>query len=156
MKLFIQIRDGQPFEHPIFEDNFREAFPDIDLENLPPAFAEFERIPMPQIGLFEAAELNYGWDGAIVKDVWVVRQMTPAEKAQRTSSMAAEINASVGSHKSFVQEQIDSTSGDVQAAWLAHLNDLNAWVLIDVENPNLPPMPFNSVTDPGTEPHVIG
>ena len=31
MRLFIQIRDGQPFEHPIIEDNFREAFPDIDI-----------------------------------------------------------------------------------------------------------------------------
>lgn len=156
MRLFIRLVDGQPFEHPIFEDNFKDAFPDIDLDNLPPEFAEFQRIPMPQIGLFEAAELTYGWDGAIVKDVWVVRPMTVKEREQRTASMATEMNASVASHKSFVQERIDSTTGDVQAAWIAHLNELNAWVLIDVEQPNFPPMPFHLLTDPGTEPNVIG
>ena len=44
MELFIQIRDGLPFGHPIYGDNFRQAFPDVDLENLPPEFARFERI----------------------------------------------------------------------------------------------------------------
>ena len=41
MELFIQIRNGQPFEHPIFGDNFRQAFPDVDVDNLPPEFARF-------------------------------------------------------------------------------------------------------------------
>lgn len=156
MRLFIRIVDGQPFEHPIFEDNFREAFPSIDIDNLPPEFAEFQRIAMPTIGLFEAAELTYGWDGGLVKDCWFVRSMMPEERAQRTASMAAEFNASVATHKIFVQERIDSTTGDVQAAWVAHLADLNAWVLTDVENPNFPPMPFISVGDPGGSPNVIG
>ena len=41
MELFIRIKDGEPFEHPIFGDNFRAAFPDIDSDNLPPDFVRF-------------------------------------------------------------------------------------------------------------------
>jgi hypothetical protein len=51
MNLYIQIRDDQPFEHPIFEDNFIQAFPDKDINNLPPEFAKFRRIPIEQCGL---------------------------------------------------------------------------------------------------------
>ena len=39
LELYIQIRNGQPHEHPIFADNFRQAFPDVDTENLPDTFA---------------------------------------------------------------------------------------------------------------------
>jgi hypothetical protein len=51
MNLYIQIKDGQPFEHPIFEDNFIEAFPDVDINNLPFGFAKFRRIPVEDCGL---------------------------------------------------------------------------------------------------------
>jgi len=53
MELFIQIKNGQPHEHPIFGDNFREAFPEVDTENLPPEFARFTRHPQPPIGVYE-------------------------------------------------------------------------------------------------------
>jgi hypothetical protein len=51
MNLYVQIKDGQPFEHPIFEDNFIEVFPDVDINNLPPEFARFKRIPVEDCGL---------------------------------------------------------------------------------------------------------
>jgi hypothetical protein len=60
MELYIQIRNGQPFEHPILGDNFRQAFPKIDVSNLPPEFAKFERILQnvtPEV--FEVAEIRY-------------------------------------------------------------------------------------------------
>jgi hypothetical protein len=84
IELYIQIRNGQPFEHPIFGDNFRQAFPHIDVEDLPPEFAKFERIPQnvtPEI--FEVAEIRYDWFDGIVKDVWSVRPMTDTEKAEK-------------------------------------------------------------------------
>ena len=59
MELFIRIVDGAPFEHPIMGDNFREAFPHIDTENLPPEFARFVRVAMPTIGVYEVYEI-YG------------------------------------------------------------------------------------------------
>ena len=44
MELFIRVKDGQAFEHPILGDNFRQAFPNINVNNLPSEFARFERI----------------------------------------------------------------------------------------------------------------
>ena len=44
MELFIRLVNGEPFEHPIMGDNFREAFPHIDTDNLPSEFARFLRV----------------------------------------------------------------------------------------------------------------
>lgn len=80
MNLFIQVRDGKPFEHPIEEWNFVEAFPGVDLNNLPPSFARFVRVEQPVPAVYEVVEgVSYEWDGPVVKDVWHVRQMTPDE-----------------------------------------------------------------------------
>jgi hypothetical protein len=54
MECFIQIdENGQAKEHPIVGDNFRQAFPHIDVNNLPSNFARFERVPSPRPGVYE-------------------------------------------------------------------------------------------------------
>lgn len=86
MELFIQIRNGQPFEHPIFGDNFRQAFPHIDVDNLPPEFAKFERVERPILGAYQAMiqnEPTYELVDGIWKDVWHVRDMTAEEIAAK-------------------------------------------------------------------------
>jgi hypothetical protein len=81
MELFIRIVDGQPFEHPIFADNFAQAFPDVDVNNLPPEFARFERVDCPNnIGVYQTCNLSYQWVDGVVKDVWDTREMTASEK----------------------------------------------------------------------------
>lgn len=81
MNLYIQIKDGKPFEHPIFEDNFQQAFPDVDLNNLPSWVARFERIEPPVLSTYEIYEgVTYKFDGNVVKDVHHVRTMTSEEK----------------------------------------------------------------------------
>jgi hypothetical protein len=90
MELFIQIRDGQPYKNPIFIDNFRDAFPGVDVNNLPPEFAKFERVPQNVTpGPLEVAEVSYQWFDTIVKDVWFVRPMTDQEKAEKISEYQA-------------------------------------------------------------------
>ena len=79
MELYIRIKDGQPFEHPIFGDNFRAVFPNIDTDNLPPEFARFERIAPPALNVYEVNEVTYAWVDGVVKDVHSVRQMTNEE-----------------------------------------------------------------------------
>ena len=82
LELYIQIRDGQPHEHPIFADNFRAAFPDVDTENLPNTFAKFVRVDQPAIGDYEVYEgVTYQWVDGVVKDVHSVRPMTDEERA---------------------------------------------------------------------------
>ncbi len=81
MELFIRLKNGQPFEHPILRDNFESAFPDVDLNNLPEWAARFTRLDIPSIGVYQVYEgVSYEWDGANVTDVHHVREMTNEEK----------------------------------------------------------------------------
>jgi hypothetical protein len=90
MQLYIRIVNGQPFEHPIFDDNFRQAFPNVDTNNLPSEFAKFERIEQPSVGAYEVYEgATYEWIDGIVKDVHHIRLMTDAEKTQKISQVMA-------------------------------------------------------------------
>ena len=88
MNLYIQIKDGQPFQHPLREQNLVRAFPGIDLENLPPEFSRFVRVPQPALGDFEVCEgSSYGWVGDVVCDVWYIRPMTEDEKTAKLQEM---------------------------------------------------------------------
>ena len=88
MELYIRIKDGQPFEHPILGDNFREAFPQIDPENLPPEFARFDRIAPPDVGVYEVYQgVTYEWDNGRVKDFHHVRQLTEQEKTDKQNAV---------------------------------------------------------------------
>ena len=90
MELFIQIRDGLPFGHPIYGDNFRQAFPDVDLENLPPEFARFERIEAPTLTPYEVYEgVTYELDNGVYKDMHHTRPMTDAEMSAKIDEAKA-------------------------------------------------------------------
>lgn len=83
MKLFIRIIDGKPFEHPILQENFCQAFPEVDIENLPINFAEFIRVETPFIDKFQVYEgVTYekDEDAYIWRDVHHVREMNEEEK----------------------------------------------------------------------------
>ena len=88
MKLYIKIKNNQPFEHPIIESNLLDAFPDIDVKNLPENFASFERVAIPELKIDEVFEdTTYEWDNGIVKDVHHVRPMTDEEKFEKQSNI---------------------------------------------------------------------
>lgn len=78
MRLYIRIKDGQLFEHPILESNFTQAFPSVDVNNLPPEFAKFVRVPKPapdEGKQVVSAECRYEWVGDFVQDVWYLEQV---------------------------------------------------------------------------------
>jgi len=84
MKLYIKVQDGNPVEHPILEDNFKQAFPDIDTENLPDNFAPFERVTPPTLSVYQVQDsINYELIDGVYKDVYVVRNMTEDEKTTK-------------------------------------------------------------------------
>lgn len=90
MELFIQIRNGQPFEHPIFGGNFRQAFPNIDPDNLPESFARFVRVEAPVVGVYEVYEgVTYEWQNGLVTDVHHVRAMTVEETIAKQDAAKA-------------------------------------------------------------------
>lgn len=82
MRLFIQIENGQPIQHPIMEKNLLQAFPGTDIENLPERFANFVRVPQPILPpyyIFDPSNSIYEWHNGYVKDVWSFRPMTEKE-----------------------------------------------------------------------------
>jgi L-rhamnose isomerase len=91
LELYIQIRDGQPFEHPIFADNFKMAFPDVNINDLPAdRFAKFIRVEAPVPDTYEVYEgVTYQWVDGVVKDVHSVRPMTDEERAAKDVEIAA-------------------------------------------------------------------
>lgn len=164
MELFIQIRDGMPYQHPILGSNFREAFPHIDVNNLPPEFARFERIACPnEAGKFQVDEVSYQWDNGIVKDVWIVREMTEQEKQVEIEKITEYVLKSIEQFKTFAQAEINNAqTEEIKQLWIEHLDALNAWVLIDPLNPKFPPIPameddetVYTINDSGVVPNVI-
>ncbi len=90
MELYIRIKDGQPFEHPILEDNFRQAFPEIDTNNLPFNFARFTRVPEPVMGPYQVCDgCTYEWVAGVVTDLHHVRDMTEEEKTIKQNETKA-------------------------------------------------------------------
>lgn len=105
-RLFIQIKDGDPYEHPISEDNFRQAFPQIDVNDLPPEFAEFERVDVPVINVYEIYQgATYEWQDNKVKDVHHVRSMTDQEKLDLQNEIKERWKRDVGFFSWVFQEE---------------------------------------------------
>ena len=170
MELFIQIKDGQPFEHPILRDNFCQAYPHVDINNLPPEFARFERVLRPSPKTFEvvAESSTYAWVDGVVKDVWAIRSMTAQEELEKRTELTVRITNYLADRKVFAQEQIDlAVTDEAKQTWQGYLTQLNSYVLTEVsEDPNeigLPPPPriledgtVVTTAMSGSTPNVIG
>lgn len=77
MKMYILLKNGEPFLHPILESNFLENFQYLGNQE----YVEFKRNPVPQISRFEVFErTDYRWNGNVVEDVHIIRPMTAEEK----------------------------------------------------------------------------
>ena len=91
MKLYIQIENGQPINHPAFADNLTQAF-----GHIPNTWEPFYRIERPALGVYEVLEaeepvyqkVNGDWS-----DVWAIRPMTTEEKTAKQQAVIAAFNA---------------------------------------------------------------
>jgi hypothetical protein len=91
MELYIQIVNGQPFQHPIMGDNFRQAFPDVDVNNLPSKFAKFVRVELSTLGVYDLhVGSTYEWQGGVVTDAHQVRAMTAEEITAKQNTVKAD------------------------------------------------------------------
>jgi len=163
--LFIQIRDGQPFEHPILGSNLRQARPDIDTNNLPSEFANFIRKPYPTLGLYEVLEAPdpvYQWIDGVVQDVWLIRPMNDAERAVKD----AELNAIVENHREFVISDMNkklALANDAGKPIIqAYIDQVTSYVVPDITKPKFPPQPrvdsegnVSTINSSGSAPNVI-
>jgi hypothetical protein len=148
LELYIQIRDGQPFEHPIFADNFKMAFPDVNINELPAdQFAKFIRVDAPVPDTYEVYEgVTYQWVDDIVKDVHSVRPMTNEERAAKDVELAELATQNANALHQIRMERCQTTADETEDAtqkqlWLDCLAAHQEWVLESV-NPITPAFPL--------------
>ena len=91
MNLYIETENGQPKNHPAFEDNLLEAFGAI-----PEHWEAFVRVERPSsLGLYEVfddPEVTYEKIDGVWKDVWRIRNMTDEEKSAKQQAARASFN----------------------------------------------------------------
>ena len=146
LELYIQIRDGEPHEHPIFADNFKLAFPDVNVNELPAdQFAKFIRVDAPVPDTYEVYEgVTYQWVDGVVKDVHSVRAMTDEERAAKTVELEAAANQLNLTRIAICDDMI--SKGDAVDLWQAAKDAHEAWVLESVD-PITPAFPRFPVKD---------
>lgn len=147
MNLYIQIQDGKPWQHPLLEDNVLQAWPGIDLNNLPANLARFRRHQQPgsdvlPVGNFQVPVCSYelASDGAY-EDTWTVREMDADERRITTKARTKSVAADLLALKELAADRISTTTGDVQTAWqncLTLLNSLDTSDPFNVAWPTLP------------------
>lgn len=150
LELYIQIRDGQPHAHPIFADNFRAAFPDVDTENLPDTFAKFIRVDQPAPDTYEVYEgVGYQWVDGVVKDVHSVRAMTDEERVVKTAQLEAAANQAKLARIGIINDKLTTETDEAaRTLWLECLTAYETWVLESV-NPITPAFPRFPIKDEG-------
>jgi len=90
MALYIETENGQPKNHPAFEDNLMQAFGQI-----PAHWELFERVERPALNVYEtmdSEEPSYQKVNNVWKDVWSVRPMTAAEKTAKQQEAITNFN----------------------------------------------------------------
>jgi len=115
MNLYIETNNGQPVNHPAFEDNLLQAFGSV-----PSHWEPFTRVERPVPGVYQvldSEEPTYQKVNGIWTDVWALRDMTDAEKTAKQQA--------------------------VQAAWAALPNNSNfsAWTFDATTCAYIPPTP---------------
>jgi hypothetical protein len=153
LELYIQIRDGQPHEHPIFADNFKMAFPEVNINDLPAdQFAKFIRVDAPVPDTYEVYEgVAYQWVDGVVKDVHSVRPMTDEERAAKDVELAERATQAANTLHQIRMERCQTTADETEDAtqkqlWLDCLAAHQAWVLESV-NPITPAFPRFPIKD---------
>ena len=85
MALFIQIQDGQPVNHPVYDWNLIQAYGQI-----PQGWQMFERVERPTTSVYqvlENTESTYQQVNNIWTDVWLIRNMTEEEKIAKQQTV---------------------------------------------------------------------
>lgn len=91
MSLYIETKNGQPVNHPAFEENLLQAFGAI-----PEHWEAFVRLekPIPTVyQVLDSQEPTYQKIDGVWTDVWALRDMTDAEKAIKQQSTRDAFNA---------------------------------------------------------------
>jgi len=82
MNLYIKYINGQIVDHPMLEDNLKQADPDFNPINLPDTLKVFERINGPLPGPYAYIQSSYQlFEDGVVRDVYTEVPFSAEEKA---------------------------------------------------------------------------
>lgn len=91
MKLYIQVENGQPVNHPALENNLMQTFNEI-----PTNWEAFDRPERPSPTPYQVIDAQLGSYvklNGVWTDVWSIRDMTAEEKAAKQQAVRDEFNA---------------------------------------------------------------
>jgi len=91
MNLYIQVKNGQPINHPATEENLLHALGAIDN-----TWETFVRTEMPVLGIYEVFDTDlpsYQKVDGVWTDFWHVREMTDEEKSAKQQVVKDEWNS---------------------------------------------------------------
>jgi hypothetical protein len=91
MNLYIEIENGQPKNHPAFEDNLVKAFGIV-----PPHWEPFIRVGHPNLNVYEllaTEKPTYEKINGVWTDVWHTRNMTGEEKVAKQQATITSFNS---------------------------------------------------------------
>jgi hypothetical protein len=88
MDLVIQIKNGEPFEHPILLENLQQVYSGITLQSLPNDYAELRRTQKPVLSAYQVyLGHSYVWQNGYVTEQHNVRNMTAEEILAKQNSV---------------------------------------------------------------------
>jgi hypothetical protein len=89
MNLYIQLENGEPKNHPLFESNLKMVYPEIDLDNSPD-YCKFVRVEQPVIKWDEVVEgPEYKIIDGICYDVWTVNKISDEKRKEMIDALIA-------------------------------------------------------------------
>ena len=90
MNLYIETENGNPINHPAFEDNLLQAFGAI-----PAHWEPFKRVERPTLSVYQvldSQESTYQKIDGVWTDVWALRDMTSEEKSAKQQAVRDAFN----------------------------------------------------------------
>ena len=169
MSLYIQIENGQPINHPIFEDNLLQAYPDIDLLNNE-KFKPFIRLELPTVIELPRTELQIleskyllHTDGISYIDNYYVRDMTSDEVNNVTNQRREGINNGITHNMHQAIAELEISDELDKPVWQNYIDSLSTFTFVDPFKTIIPPLPrknkngvWLSTFNGGSKPNVIG
>lgn len=142
LELYIQIKDGLPYEHPILAENMKMAFPDVDLDNLPETFAKFIRTEKPIPSTYEVYEgSTYELQDGIVNEIHHIRQMNDQERLEKTQKVREYMDEAKANRILFINKILQEELNEYEAfLWSKCLHEHENWQIESVD-PIMPRFP---------------
>ena len=143
MNLLIKMENGQPIDHPIMEDNARQAWTELDFNNLPEWLSRFRRRAQPSpeempVGIFQRAKCTYviASDG-VVEDSWSVEDMTAEEQQVLTRQRRAQLRTDIAASIEIAQTRAaeEGIPAEAVTAWNNYVATLQAVTDEDLTDP---------------------